>query len=1493
MVEKAKHDFSKRESETEQYVATPELQNKLSLLAIIQPESREHVDQSHQITLEQNPNKERSEQINPGDAQQKNENYQLIENEKGHARYFQSQRLLPALPKITKLSEEMSGKSQEERTEAWYKSLKIREEIIKKEYLQDNPWGPESRAAMEDYLALINMRTKSALQAFESYGKELPEGNVLTIPDENGKRVSLEDYSSRVLSSQLRFELKDLSKAPTESEFWKMELQNKWLAKVEAQLQSLRLDDQDRRIATLIDERKLPDSWNYKEGMNRAGWRHTVSRLIDLALDTGSQIDIIQQLALPVKLPEGTKLSKRDRGRLNIAIDLPLTPDLDDPVNIQKIESLETWRKQSGQKIQEALKGLAELSGNPISVISLGDLVLPASKSSNGESASTIAVFNDKKQLVLLADPFTFEKAPGQSTEPVNLLEQRPEVEADAEGNVKVRMHVQAQRVPWFSPQNMIYENVGEPAELEAKTFIADELVAVQNKGKTEFLLAKDLKTHFERMKVQHYADKGIAFTLAAMDLAMLATGTIEVAAAIKGARLLAAGNEALSALGLSTKASKGALDFSLGITGPLTNAHWSSFESGQSAGHIRGMIFLGMASMGPAQSLAQLGNYAKSGARKALGIPESTASLQSFYEKQQNAARFHELIKSSGKIVETASDYASKVMLYGQLPVGLLVGYELTKQLRELYHLETGNLRQAMIKDKPSLLQSNEYINQTSRKDLESQEQRTARMQSYVELFELSSMNKTGVNLEEKQINKNEEPAREIRRIFEMAEKAQQPETDPDTAQRLANELAKSLSFNQADIQKLEVFMMKELSSEQLDTLRKTEAADLNRNEPTNSRKANELAAQIMNNKNKSSVAAASLGLLNIMAQKHNIKEALAKTQVWTSNTARLFREHELQSRFEKQAITKLMMQYLRPFEKDGRGLVLTDALIRSGELQPAQFAPVLSHLLENPEISAAEKSKSIQLALEFTGSFENSFPKSKMQATLARAALSDSDSSVRALASALYYILGESGKTNRTGNLGAINTEFANRIRSFKTGKPDSKAEEGIVELLSGQLSNHKDFSEQKLALETLSLLLPHMNSPEKTRVEEKALASISKVISAEKIHEANGLFSAFAMINCSGSSAGLQLIEEITNKSISMLQTSKSYDPVLEHELILLNQNIVNMLSILSNNKFNEQSKPGEKLISQYISKAAGLIKDSNISYTALASHLLESVAKLNCGDELIDLLKSSSKSSSTRLRSMALQSLIEISRSSSKDQEISAEQIIALFKSETDPGIVQSLENFKNESGADANPEAELNPENFVESIAQLDREILLRYPDLKNFDLESQKEWVSSFYPLILRSNYVSELENVVKAERSVLSSSRIQEKCQRLAAQREIQFEALKTQAAGPIELPLTRWARVVLSTISSNERNPFTIGSESLLIGWRKETPFNELEMHSELAQNRRSPVYYRQAERNWSLQAEGSLRESTELGRSGIDLSRRLLKKIRYSKASQEGLK
>jgi hypothetical protein len=126
------------------------------------------------------------------------------------------------------------------------------------------------------------------------------------------------------------------------------------------------------------------------------------------------------------------------------------------------------------------------------------------------------------------------------------------------------------------------------------KRFKPDDLVAVKKGTGTEIMLAKDLDSFERTQRLFHDGEKVLTAT---MDVAMLATGTVELSVALKGARVLAGGTEVLSSVlgkDILKAGTKGIFDTSLALGGLSGNSEIQSSTWGRQFAADRNLVFTG-----------------------------------------------------------------------------------------------------------------------------------------------------------------------------------------------------------------------------------------------------------------------------------------------------------------------------------------------------------------------------------------------------------------------------------------------------------------------------------------------------------------------------------------------------------------------------------------------------------------------------------------------------------------------------------------------------------------------------------------------------------------------------------------------------------------------------------------------------------------------------------------------------------------------------------
>ena len=579
------------------------------------------------------------------------------------------------LAKITPVPEAKQGESPQESANRYQKLLVERTKSINEEmgyqddagkvWLTSPKFGAATQAAYRDYINWIGQKeVPTQLLTLQSAALPLPPGNPIEVPFENGRRISLDDYDNRIATGSLKADLHvDASKPPTLEQTQKIENALDWSNQARNLVAEANLKRFDAQMAEAIKTLGLPDGWQYREGQDKNAWRMSVAQMVELTTTVGRMANLIDKMHLPIDLPPRAKVTTGSNSS-NISLDLPQNLRLNDPETLQKVRALQTWEQEAKPKLEDVRKKLADVAQRPYRALAWGDTTLSKVKGANGIEAAAVVSLDKNDHLLGIVDPTNLHLDPdgklidmvdpkkpkpeGETFKSANLLEQRFSATTDpATKDIVVKQTVQAQTVPWWSYENMVYSNVGLPADLRdnpssppsvkndtadgssERRFKADDLVAVNKGSGTEFMLAKDLEGFQRTQELFHYGGNVLMGT---MDAAMLATGSIEISAAFKGARLLAAGVEVASSVTgarvLGT-AAKGVWDTSLALGGVSNSAEIQSSSWGRDFAQARNVAFMGTILYGAAATtIPRLKYLTRLGIRLGSEAPESTLAI-------------------------------------------------------------------------------------------------------------------------------------------------------------------------------------------------------------------------------------------------------------------------------------------------------------------------------------------------------------------------------------------------------------------------------------------------------------------------------------------------------------------------------------------------------------------------------------------------------------------------------------------------------------------------------------------------------------------------------------------------------------------------------------------------------------------------------------------------------------------------------------------------
>ncbi|MDR3613356.1 MAG: hypothetical protein P4L53_07310 [Candidatus Obscuribacterales bacterium] len=565
---------------------------------------------------------------------------------------FYQQRLSdPAvLAQITPEPAPKPGQSPADADAAYQKTLVDRANAIKSEmgakdsagenWVKQPAFGPATQAAFRDYSDwLQKIELPNQARELQSTGKEPPPGSPISVPIENGKPIPITEYQNRIATGKLAADLHiDSSKPPDQAESERLENALTWRNQAKDTNDTTRGERFDSDVAQRIKELGLPSGWQYQPGQDKAAWRQAASQMIDLTEHVGRMANLVNKLKLPVDQPPGSSVTTGKDGT-HIKLDLPQNLRLDDPQTLEKVRALQQWETKVTPSLETVRTQLDAVAKDPKKALAWGDTVIQKVKDASGKEVSATVQLDKDGKLINIVDPTKPELTPGAHTEKANLLAERFTAKTDPKtGEIVVTQDVQAQKVPWYSYENMIYSNVGKPADLPEKRYKPDDLVAVNKGSGTEFMLARDLESYEKTSAALHYGEKAL---MATMDVAMVATGTIEVGAAIKGARLLVAAGELaadVSARDVAKAGAKGVWDLALGAGGITSSAEVQSSTFGRELSQVRNTAFMGTLGVGAI----------KPGLRAFRFITKGTGTAKTFEAVSEEAGQATETVKAT-----------------------------------------------------------------------------------------------------------------------------------------------------------------------------------------------------------------------------------------------------------------------------------------------------------------------------------------------------------------------------------------------------------------------------------------------------------------------------------------------------------------------------------------------------------------------------------------------------------------------------------------------------------------------------------------------------------------------------------------------------------------------------------------------------------------------------------------------------------------------------
>ncbi|MBU6450146.1 MAG: hypothetical protein KGS72_00090 [Cyanobacteria bacterium REEB67] len=385
-----------------------------------------------------------------------------------------------------------------------------------------------------------------------------------------------------------------------------------------------------------INKLGLPHGWLQDIERDHARWRTTVGGLINNALTMRSNLEVMDelnkaggQMPLAAVLGDRNKITRDKDGKIaGIHLDLPRTWDLNEADNKSRAEYLARMVQETNAMLAPSVAQLRTLGEHPERAINWGDTEVRGMQGRFDAAGNFLGLIKKDDKV-----------GSGEHSAAVNLVESRYSTE-EKDGKIILHQKVQAQSVPWWGYQNLIgVENVGKPIDI-TRTFNPGDSVVVRSESGFEVKRADDLSSYRNWQMGKHYGGKVL---MGALDAGMLVSGTIEVGAAFRAARmagvglsgadlLTRGGVKALTSEGvevssrmLAGQAGKGLMRSTVGATGLLNNAGARESSFGQSVNTARSVYFLADAAVGLGATGWRAGRSLSGRGESALA-PASTA---------------------------------------------------------------------------------------------------------------------------------------------------------------------------------------------------------------------------------------------------------------------------------------------------------------------------------------------------------------------------------------------------------------------------------------------------------------------------------------------------------------------------------------------------------------------------------------------------------------------------------------------------------------------------------------------------------------------------------------------------------------------------------------------------------------------------------------------------------------------------------------------------
>lgn len=470
-------------------------------------------------------------------------------------------------------------------------------------------YGPVSQKTQEHLVFQLEKMLPKEFNALRSLGLSVTGSPFELELDNNGRAESRQlldaKLSAKYGNDTNRFSLSIDTKSPPDVHgFYKLEKALNWHFDAGAAIQTAIEGKEYKRVSKRISEMQLPHGWAHKPGQDSQDWAQSAREMLNLMETTKDYIGAMHDLfkasqetdvPFPLKLPRNVSivvqngdqqhtldadsvndlryrpiLAKGTITNINFT-DLPDDLRLSHPANKLKIEPLTDWLNDTGSNIADTCRRLRLGSD---AVLFYGDQEVEGKKAVIANGTFTGRLVDSG-----------YRPGDKETLKDVNLLGYDFRVEEIQEGEHKGKLQI-VQTIEAEDASLLAYKNarvfsnhVGERFEYRHQPISKDGYVPIRVDDRVELIKASELQDFRKSRQRAYYGGAALG---AIVDGAMTVSGTIEIAAALKAARLaVPAANAALKLSRWETvgQVGKGFVRVGLGGTGAIDSAAGKHLE--------------------------------------------------------------------------------------------------------------------------------------------------------------------------------------------------------------------------------------------------------------------------------------------------------------------------------------------------------------------------------------------------------------------------------------------------------------------------------------------------------------------------------------------------------------------------------------------------------------------------------------------------------------------------------------------------------------------------------------------------------------------------------------------------------------------------------------------------------------------------------------------------------------------------------------------------